>query len=108
MVSRDGGVPKFNHELIKIFDYNDIGGLEQIMEDNHSEISCIVIEPTIFEKPKNNFLKQVRKIADQNDALLILDEIVTGFRFDLGGGQKFLMLKVILHVLEKVWVMVYP
>ena len=52
-----------------------------------------MIEPTIFEKPKNNFLKQVRKIADQNDALLILDEIVTGFRFDLGGGQKFFDVK---------------
>ena len=93
MVSRDGGVPKFNRELIKIFEYNDVEGLEQIIEVNHNEISSIVIEPTIFEKPKNDFLKQVRKIANQNDILLILDEMVTGFRFDLGGGQKFFDVK---------------
>ena len=93
MVSRDGGVPKFNHELIKIFDYNDADGLEQIMEDNHNEIATVVLEPTIYEKPKNNFLKRVRKIADQNDTILILDEMVTGFRFDLAGCQKYFDIK---------------
>ena len=89
MVSRDEGVPKFNANLIKIFDYNDIEGLEQIFLENKNEIAAIVLEPTHFEKPKNNFLKRVRKIADENNVLLILDEIVTGFRFDLGGAQKF-------------------
>jgi glutamate-1-semialdehyde 2,1-aminomutase len=93
MVSRDEGVPKFNAELIKIFDYNDIEGLEQIFLENKNEIAAIVLEPTHFEKPQNNFLKKVRKIADENNALLILDEIVTGFRFDLGGAQKFFDIK---------------
>ena len=93
MVSRDKGVPKFNANLIKIFDYNDIEGLEQIFLENKNEIAAIVLEPTHFEKPKNNFLKRVRKIADENNALLILDEIVTGFRFDLGGAQKFFDVK---------------
>jgi glutamate-1-semialdehyde 2,1-aminomutase len=93
MVSRDGGVPKFNEKLIKIFNYNDSEGLEQIMEDNKGEIACIVLEPTIYEKPKNDFLKKIRKIANQNDSLLILDEMVTGFRFDLGGGQKLFNVK---------------
>ena len=93
MVSRDGGVPKFNDELIKIFDYNDSDGLEQIFEDNPNQIAAIVIEPVKFEKPNNDFLNKVRKIANQNDALLILDEIVTGFRFDLKGGQKFFNIK---------------
>ena len=49
MVSRDGGVPKFNAELIKIFDYNDIEGLEQIFEDFPNQIAAIVMEPTSFE-----------------------------------------------------------
>ena len=93
VVSRDGGVPEFNRDLIRIFDYNDIDGLEQIFEDNPNEIAAIVLEPTIFEKPQKDFLKKVRKIADQNNTILILDEIVTGFRFDIGGAQKYFDIK---------------
>lgn len=62
MVSRDGGVPKFNRDLIRIFDYNDFEGLEQIFEDNKNEIAAIVMEPTIYEPPKNNFLGRVEII----------------------------------------------
>lgn len=93
MVSRDGGVPKFNRDLIFIFDYNDADGLEQIFDNNPNEIACIVLEPTIYEKPEKKFLNKVRKIADKNNAILILDEIVTGFRFDLGGCQKLFDIK---------------
>lgn len=93
MVSRDGGVPDFNRQLIHIFDYNDIDGLEQIFSDNKDEIATIVLEPTIYERPKNDFLKKVRKIADENNSLLILDEVITGFRFDLGGAQKYFNIK---------------
>ena len=93
MVSRNGGVPKFNEELIKIFDYNDPDGLEQIFEDNPEKIAAIVLEPTLFEEPKNDFLKKVRKIANTHDSLLILDEVVTGFRFDIAGAQKFFNIK---------------
>jgi glutamate-1-semialdehyde 2,1-aminomutase len=92
-ISRNDGVPNFNKNLIKIFEYNDYEGLEQIFEDNLGEIAAVVIEPTVYEKPNNNFLKHVRKISENNDSLLILDEIVTGFRFDLGGGQKYFDIK---------------
>jgi len=92
-ISRNGGVPAFNKKLINVFDYNDLDGLEQIFEDNKNQISCIVLEPTVYDFPKKNFLKKVRKIADKNNAILILDEIVTGFRFDLCGGQKFFDIK---------------
>ena len=89
MVSRNDGVPKFNQDLIKVFDYNDISGLEQIFLENPNEIATVVLEPTYLEKPKNDFLQQVRKLTTENNAILILDEIVTGFRFDLQGGQKY-------------------
>jgi glutamate-1-semialdehyde aminotransferase len=93
MVSRDGGVPKFNEELIKIFDYNDSDGLEQIFEDFPNKIATVVLEPTMFEEPKKGFLQKVRKITDSNNSMLILDEIVTGFRFDIAGAQKFFNIK---------------
>lgn len=93
MVSRDKGVPKFNAELIKIFEYNDPDGLEQIFDDYPNKIAAIVMEATIFEKPKKEFLQKVRKIADANGSLLILDEVITGFRLDLQGSQKFFDVK---------------
>ena len=93
MVSRDGGVPQFNKDLIKIFDYNDVDGLEQLFDDNKNEIAAIVLEPTVYEKPSGDFLKKVREIADRNTSILILDEIVTGFRFDIQGCQKFFGIK---------------
>jgi len=93
MVTRDNGVPKFNSELIKIFDYNDSEGLEQIFEENKGEMAAIILEPTIYEKPSNKFLENARKIADNNNTLLVFDEVVTGFRFDLGGAQKFFDVK---------------
>ena len=43
--------------------------------------------------PQTIFLKKVRKLCDENNSLLILDEIVTGFRFDIQGGQKFFDIK---------------
>ena len=92
-ISRNGGVPKFNKELISVFDYNDVDGLEQIFENNKNEIAAIVLEPTVYEKPENGFLSKVREIADKNNSILILDEVVTGFRFDLGGGQKYFDVK---------------
>ena len=57
MVSRDGGVPKFNQDLIKIFNYNDIEGLEQIFDDNRNEVAAIDFDPTVYEKPTVHFLK---------------------------------------------------
>jgi len=92
-ISRNDGVPKFNEELIKVFDYNDHEGLEQIFDDFPNQIGTIVLEPTVYEKPNKNFLKKVREICDKNNAVLILDEIVTGFRFDLGGAQKYFDIK---------------
>jgi glutamate-1-semialdehyde 2,1-aminomutase len=89
MVSRNKGVPKFNRDLISVFNYNDTDGLEQIFKNNPNEIAAIVIEPTYLEKPNRDFFKKVRELANQNNSLLILDEVVTGFRFDIGGGQKY-------------------
>ena len=92
-ISRNGGIPKFNENLIKIFDFNDSDGLEQIFEDNKNEIAAVVMEPTIFEKPKDGFFKKIRKLTTDNNSILILDEVVTGFRYSLGGAQEYFNIK---------------
>lgn len=92
-ISRNGGIPKFNENLIKIFDFNDSDGLEQIFEENKNEIAAVVMEPTVFEKPKDGFFKKIRKLTTDNNSVLIFDEIVTGFRYSIGGAQEYFNIK---------------
>ncbi|MGH2612575.1 MAG: aminotransferase class III-fold pyridoxal phosphate-dependent enzyme [Rhabdochlamydiaceae bacterium] len=101
IISRNQGVPEFNNKLILPFDYNDIEGLEYVFEKNKDQIACVFMEPTIFEKPVNSFLQKVKKLAHENDAILIFDEIVTGFRLSNGGGQEYFSIKPDMTVLGK-------
>jgi len=101
IISKNQGVPSFNKDLIIPFDYNDIDGLKTIFENNQDEIACVFMEPTLYEQPINSFLQQVRKIANENNSVLIFDEIVTAFRFSNGGAQDYFGVKPDLTVLGK-------
>ena len=101
IISRNQGVPQFNKDLIFTFDYNDIKGLETIFEKNRNEVACVFMEPTIFEKPTNSFLQNVKKLAHENNSILIFDEIVTGFRLSNGGGQEYFGVEPDITVLGK-------
>lgn len=87
--SRDMGIPKFNRDLIKVFQYNKIETLQQIFEQNKGQIAAVCIEPIVYEHPTNTFLKDVQNLASENGAILIFDEVVTGFRMSLGGAQEY-------------------
>lgn len=89
ITTRNLGIPKFNYELIKTFQYNNIESLQKIFEQNKGEIAAVCIEPMVLEEPKNNFLNEVKKITHENNSILIFDEVVTGFRMALGGAQEF-------------------
>ncbi len=101
----NSGIPDFNKKLAHSFNYNDLSSLENIFKKNPNKIACVIMEPlTILEPacygPKNcknkkcnnfcqkNFLSEVKKMAHHYGALLIFDEIITGFRFSLGGAQE--------------------
>ncbi len=101
IISRNGGVPDFNYDLIHLFDYNEIEGLKMIFEENKDEIACVYLEPTIFEKPSNNFLEKIKELARENNSVLIFDEIVTGFRFSNGGAQELFGVEPDITVLGK-------
>jgi glutamate-1-semialdehyde 2,1-aminomutase len=101
IISRNQGVPEFNKDLILTFDYNDIEGLEYIFEKNQNQISCVFMEPTIFDRPSNSFLQKVKKLAQENGSVLIFDEIVTGFRLANGGGQELFGVEPDIAVLGK-------
>lgn len=89
-VSRNKGIPKFNNELIRIFEYNNIESLKKLFEDEKDQYAAVVMEPMVVDFPKDNFLQNVKKLAHDNNAVLIFDEVVTGFRFANGGAQEVL------------------
>ena len=105
---RSSGIPKQIKELSKTFEYNDIDSLQRLIDEFGDRVAAIIMEPVIAEKPKcynettcnnpacnkkncqNTFLHKVKEIAHKNGSLLIFDEMISGFRFALGGVQEFL------------------
>ena len=85
--TRDLGVPKAVKELTHKFEYNNIESLERIFQGH--ELACVIMEPMNIEYPKDNFLEKVKELVHKNNALLIFDETITGFRYSLGGAQQF-------------------
>lgn len=89
ITNRNFGIPKFNVELIKTFDYNDIEKAEELFRLHKNKVAAVIMEPVILELPKQDFLMKVKKLAEENEALFIFDEILTGFRISRGGGQEY-------------------
>ncbi len=89
VTDKNKGIPKFNKELNLKFEYNKIETLESIFKENKDEIACVIMEPISIIEPENNFLQKVKEITHRNGAVLIFDEIVTGFRISLGGAQEY-------------------
>lgn len=69
------------------FHYNDIGTLEKLFSQYPGKIACIIMEAATTVEPKDNFLKKVQKLCKKHGAIFILDEMITGFRWHLGGAQ---------------------
>jgi len=85
--SRNLGVPKAVQELTMHFNYNDVNSLEKIFESNSNDIAAVIIEPVNFSDPLQGFLQVVKSVAHENGSVLIFDEVITGFRMDIGGAQ---------------------
>ena len=86
---RNAGVPKCVCALTKPFGYNDIDGLRKMFEENDGQVAAVIMEPVIAEKPKDDFLSKVKALAHKHGSLLIFDEMISGFRFRIGGAQEF-------------------
>ena len=87
---KNGGIPKQYKENVFEIKYNDFETVKKLFDEHKDEIACIIIEPFESEMPKDNYLQKLRDITRENGALLIFDEVVTGFRFALGGAQEYL------------------
>lgn len=86
---RHFGIPEVVRRLTMPFAYNDIESLKEIFARHKGEIACVIMEPALFEFPRAGFLEQVKALVQEEGALLIFDEMLTGFRLAEGGGQEF-------------------
>lgn len=86
--TRNAGVPKAVRDLTHPFPYNDLATLEKLLEQHPGEFAAVIMEPVNFVEPARGFLEGVKNLAQRHGALLIFDEICSGFHFGLGGAQK--------------------
>jgi len=82
------GIPKVVQGLTVQFRYNDIESLRLLFERNPAKIACVVLEAATAVEPEGDFLTSVQKLCRKEGAVFILDELITGFRWHLGGAQK--------------------
>lgn len=85
----NSGVPNATKNLTKNFPYNDAEALSQLMNEYKGKVACIILEPAATQAPEAGFLERVRELATQHNAVLIFDEIITGFRWDPRGAQSY-------------------
>jgi glutamate-1-semialdehyde aminotransferase len=88
IASNDGGVPKRLEGAVQTFAFNDREGLERLIHGQSSEIAAIAVDVQVTP-PEPGYLAWLRDLAHEIGALLIFDEIVTGFRMANGGMQAY-------------------
>ena len=87
--TRNKGVPKAVRHLTIAFEYNNIESLKRIFNEHPGQVAAVIMEPVGMVKPHDDFLQKVQKLSQREGALLIFDEVVTGFRLALGGAQEY-------------------
>jgi len=85
VTDRARGIPAEVSGLTFTFDYNNLDSVAEAIDDS---IAAVILEPTVFETPNAGFLAGLRELCDRHGALLIFDEMWTGFRLALGGAQE--------------------
>ena len=117
------GIPGSALDQVKQFEYNNIETLSRLIADYPDQIACVILEPASTECPgqmgsnticygltncanrsicmEANFLQDVQKICNENGIVFILDEMITGFRWDLKGAQNYFNVKPDLSTFGK-------
>merc|ERR1719296_345726 len=87
------GVPAAATKSTLCAEYNNLDSVKKIFEEDKDGIAAVILEPVVgnsgFIKPDQEFLEGLRKITEENGALLVFDEVMTGFRVAYGGAQSY-------------------
>jgi glutamate-1-semialdehyde 2,1-aminomutase len=87
--TRKLGVPEIVQNLSHVFQYNNIESLNKVLKEHPGEFAAVIMEPMNVTEPTKNFLNEVKELAHKHGALFIMDEVITGFRYALGGAQEY-------------------
>lgn len=98
VTARNHGVPTGVQDLTNTFNYNDIESVAAAIDD---DTACVILEPAVFEEPRDGFLEELRALCDRHGALLIFDEMWTGFRLAPGGAQQYFNVRADLATFSK-------
>jgi glutamate-1-semialdehyde 2,1-aminomutase len=100
------GVPEETTQNTIVLPYNSCEALEEVFRREGDQIAAVITEPVMGNAglilPNRDYLTYLRKITRENGAVLIFDEIITGFRLALGGAQEYFNIKPDLTTLGKV------
>jgi glutamate-1-semialdehyde 2,1-aminomutase len=87
------GIPEEATRNTILAPFNDENAITKIINENKDEIACIIAEPVMGNigcvPPKEGYLQFLREITEENNILLIIDEVITGFRISKGGAQEY-------------------
>jgi glutamate-1-semialdehyde 2,1-aminomutase len=87
------GIPDSTFDDVVLATWNDAAAVERVMQKHGHELAAVITEPIMANMgcilPRDGYLKRLRELTQQYGALLILDEVVTGFRYAPGGCQEY-------------------
>ncbi len=83
------GIPASSIEQTKLFHYDDAASLRAVLEQYRGQVACVVLEAASTAHPGEGFLREVQALCKAHGAVMILDEMITGFRWHLGGAQHY-------------------
>ena len=83
----DAGVPTAVAALTVRFKYNDLADLARVFAGHPGRIACVVMEAATSIAPNDGYLPAAVELCHDHGALFVLDELITGFRWDVGGAQ---------------------
>lgn len=81
------GIPQAISSLTLEYPFNDLAALDTLFESHPDQIACVILEPATAEEPRDGFLERVQALCRKRGAILIFDEMITGFRWHLRGAQ---------------------
>ena len=100
------GIPEETTRNTIVLPYNDVAAVEEAFKLEGNDIAAVIVEPVLANVglilPKTDYLLNLRKITSKYGAVLIFDEIITGFRLALGGAQEYFNIKPDMATLGKV------
>lgn len=94
------GIPENIIEQTKLFNYNNIASLESLIDEYPNQIACVILEPSALQHPApsvtvlgETYLHDVQRLCAKHGIVFVLDEMITGFRWDLKGAQYYYNVK---------------